>query len=510
MTNHEPSNASRRHALKTLGLGLGAVLSPMTSCSTDTTNGPKSPLGLIEPLYFSSATAIARAIKNKEISSQEITQIFLDRIAQVNSRLNAVVLLKGEEAIAGAKKADKALAKGEVLGSLHGVPITMKDSFDTKGMISTAGTMGRANFIPDNDATIVRRLKKAGAIIMGKTNTPELTLSGSTDNLVYGQTNNPYNLDLTPGGSSGGAAAIISSGGSPFDIGTDTGGSIRNPAHSCGLCGIKPTHGRVPRTGHIISYHAYDQALTTVGPLARYVEDLETILPIIMGSDGVDPYIFDLPLVRDSEADASKFKYVYYTDNGISTPTAEVQAVIQKAASSLSGTGAPVEEKQPPEIEKTLDVYFGIADGVDKNYCDRKLLAEAGTKEISPLLSWVNEHGDPTEKSLSPMEVAELFEGWSGFNSTMTSYFHEYDIILCPVSTMTAHPHGYEKVLDVFSYTMTYNLTGWPVAVVRVGTSSEGMPIGIQIVGKPWREDTVLAVAKFLEKEFGGFKAPTI
>src|SRR5262245_19756015 len=236
----------------------------------------------MEELIYQPATLLAEAIRCKEVSAVEVLEACLQRIEAVNPKLNAVVHLAADSARAQAQHADAALARGDSNGPLHGVPMTIKDSLDTAGVISTGGTKGRASYVPTADATVVARLRAAGAILLGKTNTPELTLSFETDNLLYGRTNNPYDLARTPGGSSGGAAAIIAAGGSPFDIGSDTAASIRWPAHCCGIAGIKPTAGRVPRTGHIIPFGlgARDM-LTQNGPMARFVEDLSLILPII-------------------------------------------------------------------------------------------------------------------------------------------------------------------------------------------------------------------------------------
>src|ERR671924_2067836 len=228
---------------------------------------------------YASATALARAIRAKDVSAVEVVKPSLQGIAEVNPALNAVVQLCAEAAQAEARAADAALARGQIIGPLHGVPMTIKDSLDTAGVITTGGTKGRAAFVPAQDATVVARLRAAGAILLGKTNTPELTLAGETDNLVYGRTNNPYDVSRTPGGSSGGAGAILASSGSALDIGSDTGGSIRLPAHFCGIAGIKPTSGRVPRTGHITPFGGVMSPLTQIGPLARFVEDLILTLP---------------------------------------------------------------------------------------------------------------------------------------------------------------------------------------------------------------------------------------
>lgn len=506
------ANAStRRHALKTIGSAIGvSLMGPLEGCGTsEVTDRAKATLK--DPIYFSSVTAIAEAIKSKNISSEEITKICLDRIHEVNPKINAVVQIADEKALSAARKADQALIQGKEIGPLHGVPMTIKDSFDTAGIISTGGTTGRSNYIPTVDATVVTRLKNAGAVLMGKTNTPEFTLAGETTNLVYGQTNNPYKLSASPGGSSGGAAAIISSGGSPFDIGTDTGGSIRNPAHCCGLCGIRPTSGRVPRTGHIISYNWYNQALTTAGPLARYVEDLFRILPVIAGADGIDPFIYDLSLGDPEKVDISTLKLGFYTDVGSISPVDEVYQVFKKVLTDIEIKVASTEEIRAVGIEQTLELFFELVN-VDKGYGVNSIWEQAGTTETSPLLAWEKEPKEYYETpQISPKEMFQVFEKWAAFNSSISQSFRKFDIILCPASSLPAPVQGFEELAShTLSYTATYNMTGWPVAVVRAGASSQGLPIGIQIVGKPWQEHKVLAVAKYIEDVFGGFRPPNL
>ena len=260
----------------------------------------------MDDIIYSSAKTMARAIADKEVSAAELVEAHLARIEEVNPALNAVVMLCADRARAEAAEADAALARGESKGPLHGVPFTLKDSIDTEGVITTGGTLGRKGFVPDADATVTARLREAGGILLGKSNTPELTYAGETDNLVYGRTNNPFNLDRAPGGSSGGAGAIVCCGGAAFDIGSDTGGSIRGPAHYCGITGIKPNSGRVPRTGHVVPHGlgALD-SLTQNGPMARYVEDLILLMPIISGPDWSDPFIVPVPLGDPADVELS-------------------------------------------------------------------------------------------------------------------------------------------------------------------------------------------------------------
>jgi amidase len=461
----------------------------------------------MDELIYASATALAKAIRAKEVSSQEVVDAYLERIESVNPRLNAVVQVAADAARDQASAADTALARGDVKGPLHGVPMTIKDSLDTAGVISTGGTTGRRSYVPAQDATVVARLRAAGAILLGKTNTPELTLSIETDNLVYGRTNNPYDLARTPGGSSGGAAAIIAAGGSPLDLGSDTGGSIRQPAHFCGICGIKPTSGRVPKTGHIISFDvgAMDM-LTQIGPMARFVEDLILILPIITGVDWRDPGVVPMPLGDPMGVDLKDLRVAFYTDNGVASPTSETVGTVRAAASALSDAGASVEEGRPAEVEGAVGLWMelALADGAA---WVRRLLAAAGTTEIHPILK----KRFLEREAVSSAEFSGLLTRWDRVRGAMVSFMKHYDVMICPVNAYPAmlHEFVYDKAIG-WSYTRIYNLTGWPVAVVRGGTSPEGLPIGVQIVARPWREDVALAVASYIETVLGGWQRPLL
>ncbi|HKP30284.1 MAG TPA: amidase, partial [Gemmatimonadales bacterium] len=250
-------------------------------------------IALVDPTV-NSAVRLGVAIRRREISAVEALDAILARIDAVNPKLNAVVALDRDRARDAAKAADNQRAPAD--RPLHGVPITIKDSFDTAGLVSTGGTWGRRGYVPKEDATVVARLRKAGAIILGKTNTPELTAGAETNNKVYGRSNNPYDLTRTPGGSSGGAGAIIAAGGSPFDVGTDTSGSIRLPAHFCGIAGLKPTSGRLSRAGHILGPEGTLQGITQPGPMARRVEDLALGLKVMTGPDPADPFVIPMKL----------------------------------------------------------------------------------------------------------------------------------------------------------------------------------------------------------------------
>ena len=463
----------------------------------------------MDEIISSSARSLADAIRVKELSSREVVEACLARIDKVNDRLNAVVQVTGERALAEARDADEMTARGESKGPLHGVPMTIKDSLDTEGIITTGGTTGRASFVPEQDSTVVARLRAAGAVLMGKTNTPELTYAGETDNLVYGRTNNPYDLSRTPGGSSGGAAAIIAAGGSPFDMGSDTGGSIRLPVHFSGIAGIKPTSGRVPRTGHIVPFGmgAVD-SLTQIGPMARYVEDLYPLLRVISGPDWRDPAMVPMPLGNPTQVGLGTLRIAVHTDNGIMPPTAETTEAVEAAAAAMEDLGAHVEMTAPGPLDRTYDLAKRLFSADGRATIKRRLEA-AGTTEVH---DWLRERVDDS----APIDVGDytaLLEEVDRFRSEMLGFMEPFDAIICPTCAFPAPPHGRTHDDDMrigFSYTSTYNLTGWPGAVVRGGTSPEGLPIGVQAVARPWREDVALAVAQHLQTALGGWKAPSL
>ena len=422
----------------------------------------------MDNIIYASAKSMAQAVRDKEVSAVELVEAHLGRIEEVNSALNAVVQLAAERARAEAVEADAALARGESKGALHGVPFTLKDSIDTEGIITTGGTLGRKDFVPDADATVTARLRAAGGILLGKTNTPELTYAGETDNLVYGRTNNPFDLSRAPGGSSGGAGAIVCCGGAAFDIGSDTGGSVRGPAHYCGITGIKPNSGRVPRTGHIVphSFGAVD-SLTQNGPMARYVEDLALILSIISGPDWDDPHIVPMPLGNPADVDISGLRVAFYTDNGLRVPTDEIVAAVRSAANALEDAGCLVEEDLPRAIPDNPDINNQLSQG-DGQAGARRLLAKYGTTETHEWMTRLLEKA--SENMVSVGEYTAVLEKIDSYRSAMLGFMENYDVIVCPVSAFAALPHG-ESMTDEnrsgINYTATYNITGWPSTVVR-------------------------------------------
>lgn len=487
---------NRRQALTLAG---GAVAAAVAGCRRETNSGaaPRTTGLLTEPIFYAPVRSLAAAIREGRASSVDVIETCLARIDAVNPALNAVVQRRADAARAEARRADAAVTRGDPLGPLHGVPMTIKDSLDTAGMITTGGSTGRIHFMPAHDATVVRRVKAAGAILLGKTNTPELTLSYETDNLVYGRTNNPWDVTRTSGGSSGGAAAIVACGGAAFDIGSDYGGSIRLPAHFNGIAGIKPTHGRVPRTGHIFPFGGTHDAFQQIGPLGRYVDDLVLLLPILAGPDNIDPAIVPMPLGDPAAVDLRALRIGFHVDNGIRTPTPETQAVVRAAAQLMTELGAEVDESRPEGIEESFAVGFGLF-GADGRAAVRRLLNDAETTEAS-----IATEGP----ALTAVELDRTLVAWYDLRSRMHQYLEDHDVILCPVNGRPAVSHGATDLPD-YSYTLTYNVTGWPGVVVRGGTSPEGLPIGVQIVTAPAREHVALAVAARLEDGLGGFQPP--
>jgi amidase len=458
------------------------------------------------PLHHRSTSDVADLIRRGDVSSVEVVGACLERIAEVNPSLNAVVRLD-EAALGKARRADAARARGAIAGPLHGVPFTIKDSLDTEGLVTTAGTVGWAERIPVRDATVVARLKSAGGILLGKTNTPEFTWSNETDNDVYGRTSNPYDLARTPGGSSGGPAAIVAAGGSPFDIGSDTGNSIRQPAHVCGIAGLKPTSGRVPRTGHWPGYAGILESLTQLGPMARRIDDLVLLLPIIAGPDGEDPHVAPVPLGDPSAVAIDALRVAAFADNGVRPPTPATSAAVEAAAAALAAAGAAVEWRVPPDIAAVHEAWDGLirADGFGWL---RRLIEAAGTPGMGSYdtRGWIS-----LAPALRGDELTALLELADGLRAGMLRWIRGVDLIVCPAMPQPAIHHGDSNAVWFGdTYSDVHNLTGWPAGVVRGGTSPEGLPIGVQLVAPPWREDVALAGARVVEAASGGWQPPPI
>jgi amidase len=460
------------------------------------------------PLWSRSAGWLAQAIASREVSSVEVAETCLARIEDVNPRVNAVVRL-APDALTRAGDADAAIAAGGTLGPLHGVPFTIKDSLDTAGVVTTAGTAGWRDRMPSRDATVVARLRAAGGILLGKTNTPEFTWANETDNDVYGRTSNPYDLDRTTGGSSGGSAAVVAFGGSPFDIGSDTGNSVRQPAHLCGVAGIKPTSGRVPRTGHWPGYGGLFESFTQLGPISRRVDDLDLVLRVIAGPDGEDPHVAPVALREASTVNVQALRVAWFADNGIRTPTPETTAAVHAAVDALTAAGAACEENLPADIVDARPAWEAVirADGFAWLW---RLIEAAGTPGHGSYdrFGWVRlRPGEPVPGDV----VGKAMERADAVRGRLLRWFGHFDVLVSPVLPAPAVRHG-ESVTAAYgdTYSEIHNLTGWPAVTVRAATSPEGLPIGVQLVAHPWREDVALAAARVVEAATGGWQAPPL
>jgi Asp-tRNA(Asn)/Glu-tRNA(Gln) amidotransferase A subunit family amidase len=467
-------------------------------------------------LTFLSAAMMAEQIREKQISPVELVDAHLAQIEKLNPILNAYVQVDADRARATALQAERAVANASELGPLHGVPISVKSSFNVNGLRCESGTRLRAGFVAREDAVLVTRLKNAGAIVLGTTNTPELLMAWETDNLLYGRTNNPWDRNRTPGGSSGGEAAAIAAGMSAGGVGSDGGGSIRVPAHFSCICGLKPTPGRIPATGHFPVSAGPFASIGVVGPMARAVEDLKILFEVMQGPDVGDTNSAPVPLRWPDNDARKKLKIGYFEDDNRTPVTAETRTAIRTASELLRSTGFQVEPFRPDGLEEARQLwwkYFVVSGGM--------LLGpmfKGRESDLSPILKqfldWASALPSHTGRT--------LLDAWIRRDAVRAQFFaqmEQYPIVLCPVAAIPAFRHGERswqidgktvEYLDAWSYTEFFNLLGNPAAVVPVSFSAEGLPIGVQIVGRPWQEEQVLAVAEALEKECGSWRQPPL
>jgi amidase len=456
---------------------------------------------VIDKVLSYSGTRQAALIRDGAISSVELITAHLARIAEVNPVLNAVVEVLGDTALKEAAAVDRRRAAGEPMRPLEGVPFSIKDSIEVEGTVCSAGTLGfqRAER-SKQDATLVARLRDAGAIPLARTNLPDLLFAFESDNLIFGRTNNPYDPTRTSGGSSGGEAALIAACGSPFGLGSDAAGSVRLPAHFCGIASLKPTSGRLARTGHVPGAGGWLEMVWQIGPMARCVEDLCTMMPVLLGMDGRDRTVIPMPYGDPAQVPLRDLRIAYFTDNGISPADAETKAVVEAAAKALASEVRSVEERRPPGIEQSYELEMKMI-GPDGGDGLREYAKSIGSARTHPLLDgWLSK----LEQYRTDLAgFADYWESLDKFRDGMYGFGQRFDAILSPVASGPAMLHGTsidEDKFPGFSYTMTWNLTGWPAAVVRCGTSRDGLPIGVQIAANPWREDVTLAIAGLLEQ----------
>src|SRR6201997_3131050 len=457
---------------------------------------------MTKPITQMDAIRIAELIAKRELSPVEVMQAHLDRIAEFNPKLNAIVTL-ADGASDSARKAEQAVISGAQLGPLHGVPFTVKDAIDTAGVLTQRGTPIFKGRVPNTDATVVARLKAAGGILIAKTNPPEFAYSVETDNLLTGRTNNPWNLDYTPGGSSGRESAAIAACMSPLGVGSDLSISLRGPAAHTGVVGFKATHGRVPMTGH---WPRAPRRFWHIGPMARSVRDVALAYSLMAGPDGADGFSISSPGL-DTGVGAKSTHQVrvgWLASPGFFGPTdPEVVATVKAAAKALSDAGCKVEEVRLPVLEQT-----------DANSVLWKLQQMESRPEFEKVTAGheaqIFRHAklvlDAPDTPIADFVAAE--QAVERLRDSFVDYFQRYDALLCPATPFPATKHGLnDLVVDgetvspfhVMSATSPFSLTGMPALSMRFGTSHDGLPIGVQVVSSWLAESTVLKVASRLE-----------
>lgn len=449
-------------------------------------------------------TRIVNAIRKREVTAREVVEASLRRIERTNGELNAVVNLAAERAIARAEALDERQASREPLGPLHGVPFTLKDGFDAAGFPTTFGSPSHEANVPAADSTVAARLLAAGAVLLGKSNVPPFLSSMQTDNPVFGRTNNPWDLERTPGGSSGGAGAAIAGGLVPFDIGSDLSGSIRIPASFCGVFGLKPTANRLPQTGHMAlgnDVPRVDRTLGVVGPMARTAEDLALLARTIAGADGHD---FEVPPVPWGDVPNIELRglRVAFRSRFDGVPTAkEVSEAVVSVAKTLEGLGAVVVERDPGFTKSSLDEVWPLH--------FRCLLSAMKSLEGMPF----------PIPDLGPAptvgEVVRIQHGRDRLIAAIEGMFGEIDVYLTPVTPTVAVPHAPPRspmLVDgepvesrfVDHYLYPFGFTGNPCVVVPCGISGGGLPLAVQLVGKRWGDERLLGIAAAVAKAAGG------
>jgi amidase len=429
-------------------------------------------------LTRTSATELAALIAERRASAGEVVEAHLRRIEDVNGTINAIVQVDGERALATARERDA----GPPTGPLHGVPFTVKDNIEAAGVEMAIGAPERAGVVPDADATVVARMRAAGAILLGKTNCPAYGGGIETDNEVYGLTRNPYDPERTVGGSSGGEAAAVAAGASPCGFGTDSGASVRLPAHFCGVAAHKPTSGLVPVTGVTDDegqIGALGDARTQVGPVARSVADLAVLLRVVAGPDARDGGVPPVPLGEPAAASLDGLRVATFTEDDFFAADADTARTVADAAAALGEAGAAVEPARHPGggHELTMEVWASYGGAIRSD------------------------------------DLYRLLRRWDAYRGEMLAFLERFDLVLCPVFPGPARRHGDVKRAgepDPTSFTTPFSLAGWPVATVRCGTSSGGLPIGVQVAAAPWRDDLALAAVLELERALGGWRPPPL
>jgi fatty acid amide hydrolase len=487
------------------------------------------------PLTWSAAT-ILRRIATGAISASELVNAYISRIETVNPRLNALVVPMFDSARAAAAAVDAARARGKVLGALAGLPFTVKESFDVAGTPTTLGLQSRLQHRAAADAFYVARMRQAGAILLGKTNVSQLLMSNESQNPAYGRTRNPWNRDRSAGGSSGGEAALIAAGGSVLGLGSDIGGSIRLPAHACGIHGIKPTSGRLTMAGHAVLFAGQEAILAQPGPLARNVADLELAMQFLSADDnvaaqpGLEESMPPVKLPPSASVRLDQLRVAMYTQNGVMMVAPGLRRAVLEAASALRDRGCAVEEWQPPEISEAWRIYTGMCGPLDPPI---RPMFFAGLFPLRVVSGISRSFGIPSQKDLPTAdEYLKLVEAGKFYQERFLRELvrGRFDAVICPPDALPAIRHGSgQHLADALSHAALYNLLGMPAGVVaatrvrpgeeegpadkesrdlveraalRTERGSTGLPVGVQVAAWHWREDIVLRIMSVLEEHF--------
>ena len=452
-------------------------------------------------------------LRARQISVTELAEAHLGQIERLNPKLNAFADFDAERVRAQARELDAAAM--DARGALHGLPATVKSSIATAGYKCEIGSLNHKDEIPQGDAVVVARLRAAGALILGTTNCPEFLMAYETENLLHGQTRNPWNLERTPGGSSGGESAAIAVGMSAAGLGSDSGGSVRVPAHFTGICSLKPTPGRVPGRGHLPPCVGPFATLGAIGPMARTMADVELMFRTLSGQDDADPASPPVALRELGHAELRRYRIGFFEDDGLTPVSAETRKAVRTAAAALREAGFSVEPFQPRTLEQLRRLWWTFFVQCGAMFYEPEV--DIGRRNLSPIF---REFLEIAERSI-PLTSSELLNAWAQMDllrSKTIEEMHEYPVLLCPVASVPAWKHGERKwtidgqtveYLDAVRYTQWFNTLGAPAAVVPVGKSLEGLPIGVQIAARPFEDEVVLGVARVLDAAFG-FEAPAM
>ena len=453
-------------------------------------------------LTYASATELADLIRDRVVSASEVLEAQVERIERLDPSINAIPTLDVDRARSAASVADDAIAAGHDLGPLHGVGMTLKDSHAVAGMRSTIGVRGVGDRVPDRDGTVAARLRASGAIVIGKTNLASWLYDIQTDSELFGRTNNPWHPARTPGGSSGGSAAVVAAGLSPAEVGSDVGGSIRIPAAFCGVVGFKPTEGRIPETGHMdIGQPRSHWIMESIGPLARTVQDVRLLFSILAGPDKIDPTVPPVPVGTHEAVPTSGLRVAFATsfpDGRGSRVQQAIRDAVVRVANTLSAEGATVGEALP------------TVDWEQQRAVRSRLFRQAAR-------AFAEEEGE------GPPPLATYFRDLAFRSATITtweSFFDAWDVLVCPVTDRSAFEHrptGTPYAVDgmtveywsVETYVQPFNFIGAPAISLPAGHDDDGLPIAVQVVGRRWGDDRLLAIAKTIEPIAGGFRPPT-